>query len=185
MREESEQLKQDLKSMRSQVIALNANVLLAQTNFDPGMTREQIIYKFEDLKQQVRLNILARISQLTFTKLRDIPVEFESEQNLINIIANSENRYYVRALSDENYTYGENMHVKIKWNYGISNIIYNEGDAIYRKFFKNDINAEETLHIFLRGLKTQAIADGILPEPSTNNVGTMDGEEFFSSISRL
>ena len=41
MREESEQLKNDLNTMKSKVIALSANVLLGHTAFEPEMTREE------------------------------------------------------------------------------------------------------------------------------------------------
>ena len=44
---------------------------------------------------------------------------------------------------------------------------------------------EEIMHIFLRELRNKAISDGILPEPATNNVGTLDGEAFFSAVEEL
>ena len=34
-------------------------------------------------------------------------------------------------------------------------------------------------------LRNKAIKDGILPEPSTNNVGTLDGESFFNAVETL
>lgn len=191
MREESEQLKQDLKSMRSEAIALSANVLLGQTYFETGMTREEVIKKLDNLKQQVRLNILARISNQTFTRLRNFPIEFNQseEENIINEIISSQERRYVRALSNENYTFGNNMQIQVRLESGTSVLIYDEGGIVYRKFFMNDkdsrITPEEILHTFLRELKIKVIDDGILPEPATNNVGTLDGEAFFNAVENL
>ena len=106
MREESSQLKRELKSLRSESIALNANVLLGQTAFEEESSREEIISGLNALKQRVRLNVLTRISGQSFARLRDVPVEFdeEAESALISELLSADIRQYVRALSGENYT---------------------------------------------------------------------------------
>ena len=189
MREESEHLKQSLQALKSEAIALSANVLLGQKAFEPGLTREEIAEDINALKQQVRLNVLAKISDQAFTRLRDIPIEFDSEieEKLIDELVSSDERQYVRALSGENYTVGENLRIMVRLQNGPSILTYHDGEAIYRKFFTNDDNktSEEILHVFLRELRNKAINDGIIPEPSTNNVGTMDGEAFFSAVEEL
>lgn len=189
MREESEQLKHDLKAMKSDSIALSANVLLGQSAFEAGLTREEIISGFNALKQQVRLNVLTKISDQSFTRLRDIPINFdeEAEAALINELVSSDMRQYVRALSGENYTLGENLNISVALQNGASVITYRKGKPVYRKFFTNDKknSSEEILHVFLRELRNKVISDGILPDPSTNNVGTLDGEAFFSAVEEL
>ena len=189
MREESEQLKHDLKAMKSDVIALSANVLLGQAAFEPGMMRVEIISGLNALKQQVRLNVLTKISDQSFTRLRDVPINFdeETEAALINELASSDIRQYVRALSGENYTLGENLKINVILQNGPSIITYRKGEPVYRKFFTNDKknSPEEILHVFLRELRNKVISDGILPDPSTNNVGTLEGEAFFSAVEEL
>ena len=190
MREESAQLKREINSLKSESIALNANVLLAQTAFEAGSSREEIIAGLNELKQRVKLNVLERISDQSFTRLRDVPVEFdESEESaLIDSLASSDMRQYVRALSAENYTLDEKLDVMIKLQSGTSIIIYQENSPVYRKFFDmSSVNntPEEILHVFLRELRNKALNDGILPEPSTNNIGTMDGESFFNAVDEL
>ena len=190
MREESEQLKREINALKSDAIALNANVLLGQTAFEAWTPREEIIEGLNDLKQQVKLNVLARISNQSFTRLRDIPVEFdESEESaLIDSLVSSDMRQYVRALSGANYTLDEKMSITIKLQSGTSIIIYPDASPVYRKFFDaSTINKtpEEILHTVLRELRNKAINDGILPEPATNNVGTLDGESFFAAVEEL
>ena len=192
MREESEQLKHDLKALRSEAIALSANVLLGQTAFEPETEREEIIEGLNTLKQQVRLNIFSKISSESLTRLRDIPIDFdlEVEEALINELVSSDSRQYVRALSEENYTVGENLKIMIRLQTGTSIMIYPEGEPVYRKFFMNDrtnsgSTPEEILHVFLRELRNKVLGDGILPDPATNNVGTLDGEEFFNAVEEL
>ena len=189
MREESQQLRSQIKSLRSEAIALSANVLLGQTAFEPGMSREEIAAGMNALKQQVRLNVLSRISDQSFTRMRDVPVEFvpEEEAALIDELVSADMRQYVRALSVENYVYGDDMSIMVRLESGTSIILYRDGEAVYRKFFANGNKdkSEETLHIFLRELREKVIRDGILPEPSTNNVGTLDAEAFFSAVETL
>lgn len=189
MREESQQLKDEIRALRSEAIAINANVLLGQTAFEPGMTREEITAGIAALKQRVRLNVLSLISNQSFTRMRDIPVEFdaEAEAALIDELVSADMRQYVRALSGENYVFGENMRIMVRFETGTSIIIYPDGSPVYRKFVANSgqTTSEETLHVFLRELRSKAINDGILPDPATNNVGTLDGEAFFSAVETL
>ncbi len=187
MREEAEQLKHDLNSMRSSTIALSANILLAQTNFNPEMTLNEIKNKLERFKQQVHLNIFNRIARHSTFRLRELSVEFDpdEEQNLLKILSSSDARYYVRALSLENNTYADDMKIKIKLDYGLSSKIFNSGEIIYRKFYEVNGNSEDILHLFLRELRNKAITLGVLPEPATNNVGILDGEEFFNAVENL
>ncbi|MBQ9419936.1 MAG: DUF3084 domain-containing protein, partial [Synergistaceae bacterium] len=192
MREESEQLKNDLKAMKSESIALSANVLLGQLAFEPGMTRGEVIFGLNRLKQQVRLNVLSIISDQAFTRLRDIPINFdpEIEAALIDELASSDIRQYVRALSGENYTLGENLKINVILQNGPSIITYRDGEPVYRKFFTNDrqdskTTPEQILHVFLRELRNKVLSDGILPDPATNSVGTLDGETFFNTVEQL
>ena len=172
MREESQQLKDEIRALRSEAIALSANVLLGQTAFEPGMSREEITAGLNALKQQVRLNVLSRISNQSFTRMRDVPVEFDAqaEAALIDELASADMRQYVRALSGENYVFGDNMRIMVRLESGTSIIIYHDGEPVYRKFVSNGDKAksEETLHMFLRELREKVINDGVLPEPSTN-----------------
>ena len=189
MREESQQLKDEIKALRSEAIALSANVLLGQAAFEPEMSREEIIAGLNALKQQVRLNVLSRISNQSFTRMRDVPVDFdaEAEAALIDELVSADMRQYVRALSGENYVYGDNMRIMVRLEAGTSIIIYPDGSPVYRKFFMNEgkTKPEEILRVFLRELREKVIRDGILPEPSTNSVGTLEGEAFFSAVEAL
>ena len=188
LRDESEHLKQALRAMKSEAIALRANVLLGQQAFPAGSAREDVLEGLQALRQKVRLSVLQRMSEQSFSRLRDLPIEFdpEEEAELADILTDAEDRYYVRAISLENVAFGEGIRVRLES--GISTLIYPSGEPVHRRAFnaqESGFDAEEALHIFLRELKIQAIHDGVLPEPATNNVGTLDGESFFEAVETL
>lgn len=188
MREESDQLKRALRTMKSEAIAVSANTLLAQRAFEPGSTREAVTAGLEELKQAVRLNVLRRVSDQALSRLRDIPIESdkEAEAALVESILGTEERCYVRALSRENVAFGETIPLRLEM--GTSFLVYPDGEPVYRRVYdpqEPGFQPEEVLHIFLRELKIKSIRDGILPDPATNNVGTLDGEAFFSAVEEL
>ncbi|MCR4817943.1 MAG: DUF3084 domain-containing protein [Fretibacterium sp.] len=188
MREESDQLKRALRTMKNEAIAVSANTLLAQRAFEPGSTRAEVISGLEDLKQTARLNVFRRVSDQALSRLRDIPLESdaEAEAALVDSITGMESRCYVRALSQENVAFGETIPLRLEM--GTSFLIYPDGTPVYRKTYdpqEPGFQPEEVLHIFLRELKMQSIRDGILPDPATNNVGTLEGEAFFSAVEEL
>lgn len=188
MREESDQLKQALRTMKSGTIAMSANVLLAQGVFEPGMSSADVAAGLEELKQRARINVLQHISGQNFSRLRTLPLVFspDEEDAIVESLTDAEDRRYVRALSRENVAFGEAIPIRLET--GHSGLVYSSGEPIYRKMYdaqRADFDPEEVLHVFLRELKLRAIADGILPDPATNNVGTLDGESFFEAVETL
>ena len=188
MREESDQLKRALRTMKNQTIAVSANVLLAQAAFPPETTGEEAEGGLEELKQQARLNVLRRVSDQNLSRLRTLPLEFapEEEAAVLKGLTGSEDRLYVRALSRENVAFGEAIPIRLEL--GLSSLIYSDGEVVHRKMYdaqQPGFDPEEVLHIFLRELKMRAIRDGVLPDPATNNVGTLDGEVFFEAVETL
>ena len=147
MREESSQLRQELKSLRSEAIAVSANVRLGQTAFEAGSTREEIAAGLNALKQQVRLNILTRISDQSFTRLRDIPIEFdaETEEALTAELLSADMRQYVRAMSGENYTVGENLRVMVRLENENSSTAHRQVHH-QKKFYIYSSESYETRH---------------------------------------
>lgn len=187
MREESEELKRALSSMRSEAIAFHANVLLAQQVVLPGSSEAQVSDALRALEKDARITVLSRASA-PFPGLRDLQVVFDpdGEAEATARLTQSAERCYVRALSAENVAMGEP--VKVRLEVGESSLVYAAGEPVYRKLVnaqRADWDAEEGLHLFLRELKLKAIRDGVLPDPATNSVGALEGETFFDVVDSL
>lgn len=188
MREESEELKRALSSMRSDAIALHANVLLAQQAVLPGSSEARVSEDLQALERNVRLAVLSGTSAQLIPSLRDLTITFDplERAEAAARLTEAPERRYVRALSAENVALGEP--VKIRLEVGESHLIYASGEPVYRKLIhaqRSDLDAEEALHLFLRELKLKAIRDGVLPDPATNSVGTLEGETFFEVVENL
>lgn len=188
MREESEELKRALSSMRSDFIAIHANVLLAQRPILPGSSEAQVSEDLQALRKDIRLSVVSRVSDKLLSRLRDLPIVIapESEAEVLDFLTQAPERFYVRALAAENVALGEP--IKVRLEVGESHLIYAAGEPIHRRMIdaqRSDLDAEEALHIFLRELKMKAIRDGVLPDPSTNSVGTLEGETFFDIVENL
>lgn len=188
MREESEELKRALSSMRSDFIAIHANVLLAQRPILPGSSEAQVSEDLQAFRKDIRLSVVSRVSDKLLSRLRDLPIVIapESEAEVLDFLTQAPERFYVRALAAENVALGDP--IKVRLEVGESHLIYAAGEPIHRRMIdaqRSDLDAEEALHIFLRELKMKAIRDGVLPDPSTNSVGTLEGETFFDIVENL
>ena len=76
MREESEELKRALSSMRSEAIALHANVLLAQQVVLPNSSAAQVSEDLQALAKNVRLSVLSGLSEKLSQGMRDLTIAF-------------------------------------------------------------------------------------------------------------
>ncbi len=188
MREESEELKRALSSMRSEAIAIHANVLLAQQAVLPNSSAAQVSEDLQALSKNVRRSVLSGLSEKLSQGMRDLTIAFDpdEEAEVVERLTNFPERSYVRALSTENVALGEPVRVRLEM--GTSYRIYTTGEPVYRKLIhaqRPDFDAEEALHLFLRELKLKAIRDGVLPDPATNSVGTVEGVTFFDIVESL
>lgn len=188
MREESEELKRALSSMRSEAIAIHANVLLAQQAVLPNSSAAQVSEDLQALSKNVRRSVLSGLSEKLSQGMRDLTIAFDpdEEAEVVERLTNFPERSYVRALSTENVALGEPVRVRLEM--GTSYRIYTAGEPVYRKLIhaqRPDFDAEEALHLFLRELKLKAIRDGVLPDPATNSVGTVEGVTFFDIVESL
>lgn len=188
LREESEELKRELSLMRSEKIAVQANALLAQTVIPANTPRNKLNAILTELEGAARVVLAEKFSEKQMTLSEDIHLVLNpmEESEVIMHTENAEERMYVRMLAAENIAFGES--VRVRFVFGGSFLLYDKGEVIYRKLVdphQTGFNAEDTLHAFLRDLKISAIRNGVLPDPATNSVGSLEGETFFDAVERL
>ncbi|MDR2174583.1 MAG: DUF3084 domain-containing protein [Synergistaceae bacterium] len=191
LREESEELRRELDMMRLEAIAVQANALLAQRAVPPGSSRERVSEILNALGEDARAAAAERRAEknappgagLSGIKLSFDPAE---ESAVASRVTDAPERRYIRALAAENIATGEEVRVRLES--GASYLLYDKGETIHRRLAdprEAGFNAEETLHVFLRELKNVAIKNGVKPDPATNSVGSLEGEDFFETVETL
>ena len=186
LREEVGKMTRELETMRLGAIMVRANSLLARGIVPPGTPREQVLEILDTLEADVRALIAARRSDRRGMVPNNLSIDPMEESQLVARLTNSPDRMYVRLLAAVNIAADEE--VKIRFDSGRSYLLYDEGEILYRKLVYPDergYNAEDLLHIFLREMKLRAVENGILPDPATNDVGSLSGEEFFEVVEKL
>ena len=188
LRDESEELKRDLERMRLGTITVQANTLLAQKVVLPGSPRAQVLEILADLEENVKILIAAKRSENRAIVSSDVKLSLDliEESDIVTRLTDMQERFFVRALAAENLAMGEE--IKVRFETGRSYLLYDEGETLYRKLVNPDtpsFNAEDALHLFLRELKNHALRNGVLPDPATNSVGSLEGEDFFETVEKL
>jgi uncharacterized protein (DUF3084 family) len=191
LREESEELRRELDIMRLEAITVQANSLLAQTAVPPGTPGEKVLEILAGLGEAVRAEVAEKRAEKNASSgggWGEIKLSFDpaEESAVVSGVAGAPERSYIRALAAENIAMGEEVRVRLES--GASYLLYDEGETIHRKLVDPKapgFNAEEVLHVFLRELKNVALENGVRPNPATNSVGSLEGEEFFVAVEKL
>jgi uncharacterized protein (DUF3084 family) len=191
LREESEELRRELDMMRLEAITVQANALLAQRPVPPGSSREEALEVLNALGEDVRAAVAEKRAEKNAPPgggMGEIKLSFDpaEESEIASRLTDAPGRRYIRALAAENSATGEIVRVRLES--GESYLLYDEGETIHRRLVDSraqGFNAEETLHVFLRELKNVAIKNGVKPDPATNSVGSLEGEDFFEAVERL
>ncbi|MDR1379011.1 MAG: DUF3084 domain-containing protein [Synergistaceae bacterium] len=184
LREESQELRRELDVMRLGPITVQANALLAQAVVPPETSRPLV---------QSILSSLEDVARIAVAKQRNVApgdvrlaLDVLEESEVMTRATDFPDRLYIRLLAAENIAAGEN--VKIRLESDRSYLLYSEGETLYRTLIDPrtpGFGAEEALHNFLRRLKNHAIENGVRPDPATNSVGSLEGEDFFETVEKL
>ncbi|GHT01841.1 hypothetical protein AGMMS50276_30770 [Synergistales bacterium] len=188
LRGESEELRRELDVMRMESIGVQANTLLSQRAIPPGSSSEDIHKILSSLADDARSFVVGKLEERgeRYTQIVTFAVDEKEREGVVALTSGSAERYFVRALAAENVAVGES--VKVRLEAGRSYLLYNEGDVIYRRLVEagsSNFSAEGSLHVFLRELKAVVIRNGVRPDPATNSVGSLEGEEFFEVVEKL
>jgi uncharacterized protein (DUF3084 family) len=188
LREDLEEMRRELEVMRLGTITVQANSLLAQEHIPPHTSPERVRAILNALEGEVRAVVADRRSEKRSTTSNDVKLVFDpaEKSDVETRVANFPERQYLRVLAAENIAVNEE--VKIRFESGRSYLLYDEGEVLYRRLVEpqaENFNAEDVLHAFLRELKNQAIKNGVLPDPATNSVGSLEGEDFFEVVEKL
>lgn len=185
LKEQSEKLRSTLGKVRSGKIATFSGEVLAQgtiTNGNAGSI-DQFVTALRNQARQM-------IAERTGTALSKIPapnISAASILSLKNTLAkNLGKRFYARLVALDNFVSGEALDAKIVFNK--SNLIYHDGATLKTLKFApitQRQKAESTIYSSLKELNKTAALNGVLRDPITGNIGTLDSEILFEVLEKI
>jgi len=188
LRYEAEDLRRSLDRMLGEAITVQTNSLLAQKVIPPNSPDQAVAEILAALEANAREEVAAMRSERLLTTAEQVRLIIVPEEaaEVAARAAGYQYRLYVRALAAENTTLDDVVIVRLESNRSF--LLYLEGETVHRRLVdpgEHGFNAEETLHVFLRELRFQAIRNGVRPDPATLSVGSLEGLDFFETVEAL
>ncbi len=179
LRDESEDLKSSVHNLREGRIAAFSGEILAQGVVDDAeqLTDARINDLMVLLTEQCREMLAQRFGQASY----NIPapkISSESEKQVRSKLKSSKGRYLIRLSAVSNAVYGEPVDVEAEIY--SSSRVYKTNELLSKiKFNSSEKRADVETKIYnaLREINRKAVKDGVLRDPISGNVGSVDSAE--------
>jgi len=183
LKQEAEKLKADIQRLREGRIAALTGERLAQGVISgPESTAHQIDQAVDRLIGEAQALLAYRFGTKPESIKRPL-VDKSSIDRAKSIISKTPGRYLLRLTALSNAVEGEPVMAELE-TYN-SKLIFNSGDMLAEKDIKKGSSredVEETLFIMLRDVNSRAVREGVLRDPLSGNVGSIDTSEFMQVI---
>lgn len=184
LKKESESLKSGIRHLReSRVTAFSGEILAQGVLTDDNTNKEEAERCIERLTASARA-MLAYRSGAQDTEPPKI--EPAAEEKAVKQLMQGKGRRIVRITALGNAVEGEPVPARVEIYQ--SKLIYAEGTPLYTRVFTRGTERheiEESIFHGLRLLNRRAAADGILRDPVTGNIGSIDSDEFVAAIDEI
>ena len=187
LRGEADKLKSNVRRLREDRIAAFSGEILAQGVVEDAkqLTDAKIDELMLMLAAQCREMLAQRFKQDVST-IPEPEISRESEDRVRKELKNSKGRYLVRLAAVSNAVYGEP--VATEASVYSTKQIYKKGELLSKvKFSGTETRAEIDTKIYnaLRSVNQKAVRDGILRDPISGNVGSVESAELSNSSKKI
>ncbi len=186
LKKESDDLKSGMQRLREgRIAALSGEVLsqgvLTGPEIDPAQV-DQYIYR---LRSEARALLAYRFGKRP--EAVSLPnVTVESQRYVKDRVTREPGRWLLRLVAEGNAVEGEAVASKLECY--PSGLIYKENEVLYSHTFTPDTSRqeiEETVFQALKTLNQNAVGRGILRDPISGNVGSIDTAEFLDALDHI
>jgi len=187
LKAESESLKSGIQRLREGRIAAFTGEILAQgVMTDSIITTQQVDQYINRLRSEARALLAYRFGGKDPESVRLPEVAAESAAKVRERLTHSPGRWLLRLTALGNAVEGEAVQAQIEAYR--SRLIYRENQLLYSHTFEPDTprhKIEETVFQALRSLNQKAANDGVLRDPISGNVGSIDTGEFITALDKI
>ncbi|MCE5201956.1 MAG: DUF3084 domain-containing protein [Synergistaceae bacterium] len=186
LKEESEQLKAGIQRLREGRIAALTGEILAQGVISANVITEQQIDQIIDrLADEGRTLLAYRFGKKT-EDIESLQVDNESIEKVKKTLTRSPGRWLVRLTALTNAVEGEPVMAETEvFN---TKLIFKAKEVLSEKRFESGMPREQVEELVFRALRdvnVHAAREGVLRNPLTGNVGSMDTAEFIDAIEKI
>lgn len=177
-------LKKGMEHVRESTVVFRAGEVLSTAVLDGGMGSDATAQTLRKVLYDTNKELAYRLGYKEPIELLWL-ARAEYEQ-AVNAISSQQERVIVRVVADANTVYGEPAIATIEIY--PNKEIYKDGQIIYTKTVeapKSIAQAEEIMIRFLQQVNSDAIKQGVLPDPLQGTVGTMSGSKLYSAVNEL
>lgn len=183
---EAAYLRENMQRLREGRIAVFTGEILAQgVIYDVSMTPRVIDTVVSSLSEESRARVAYRFG-ISPDQIQPPNVDAQSVEIVKKKLANHHGRYLLRLTAGENTVEGEIIEAEL--NYYESNLVFPENSFLTERRFQPGVSREELedqVYRMLREVNAFASSKGVLKEPITGNVGTIDSAEFLDAIEQI
>ncbi|MDY9922109.1 MAG: DUF3084 domain-containing protein [Synergistota bacterium] len=183
LKQEAEKLKADIQRLREGRIAALTGERLAQGVISG---QESTVHHIDQAVERLIAETQALLAYRFGNKPESIKrplVDKNSIDRAKSVISKTPGRYLLRLTALSNAVEGEPVMAELETYY--TKLILNSGDVLAEKDIKKGSSredVEEILFIMLRDVNLRAARDGVLRDPLSGNVGSIDTAEFMQVI---
>lgn len=187
LKAESESLKSGIQRLREGRIAAFTGEILAQGVMTDSIITAQHVDQYIDmLRSEARALLAYRFGGKTPESVKLPEVAAESAAKVRERLTHSPGRWLLRLTALSNAVEGEAVQAQIEAYR--SRLIYRENQLLYSHTFEPDTprhKIEETVFQALKSLNQKAANDGVLRDPISGNVGSIDTGEFITALDKI
>lgn len=177
-------LKKGIEVVREGVVIFRAGEVLSTNVVQGGLSQEQTEQALSQIIYGTNHSITDKLGLQS--DLEVLWVSKNDYQQAASLISSTPGSIIVRITAAGNTIYGEPTISRI--DLFPNKLVYDAGAVVYSEVFdagKNNQYAEEAVLIFLQKVNTEAIKEGILPDPIQGTVGAMSGSQLFETINKV
>lgn len=177
-------LKKGIEVVREGVVIFRAGEVLSTNVVQGGLSQEQTEQALSQIIYGTNRSITDKLG--VQSDLEVLWVSKNDYQQAASLISSTPGSIIVRITAAGNTIYGEPTISRI--DLFPNKLVYDAGAVVYSEVFdagKNNQHAEEAVLLFLQKVNTEAIKEGILPDPIQGTVGAMSGSQLFETINKV
>lgn len=183
LKDEAERLKSDIQRLREgRIAALTGEKLAQGVIAGPEVTSHQVDQALERLIEETQALLAYRFG-IKPESIKKPIVDKSSVDKAKSILLKNPGRWLLRLRALSNAVEGEPVMTELEiYN---TKKIFTSGDMLAEKVITKGASredAEETLFLMLRDVNLRAARDGVLRDPLSGNVGSIDTTEFMQVI---